>query len=253
MSTRRMDRATPLQMRNEVVRQLDRVARRLGPLVVFVAIIGCDRAPAASESLAAENAAAENAAEHTAVSPIEAAVSPPAVASIKVAPTADAVVDVAASVSAATTAAVVKSDTAVKARSGAAQPTDTTAPAVSAASAKGADASSATYSAWLESSGTQQSGKPGSATVVLVAKSPYKCNDAYPYKFTVDKGSSGVTYPQDVVRGMQVSPTRSTMAIPYVPSAVGPATISGTLFFSVCTEERCLVEQAKLSITVDVR
>ncbi|MCL2823635.1 MAG: hypothetical protein FWD57_06560, partial [Polyangiaceae bacterium] len=118
---------------------------------------------------------------------------------------------------------------------------------------KGADSSTATFSAWLESGGTPEAGKPTVATAVLIAKAPYKCNQSYPYKFTVDKSSRGVSFPQDTVRGMQIAPTRSTMSIPFVPLQEGPAVISGTLYFSVCTDERCLIEQTKLSVSINVK
>ncbi|HNS95575.1 MAG TPA: hypothetical protein PKL73_01400 [Polyangiaceae bacterium] len=117
---------------------------------------------------------------------------------------------------------------------------------------KGADASAASYSAWLQSAGPYEAGKQGALTVVLVAKDPYKCNDKYPYKFKLDPPGAGISYPQDTVRGMQVTPKRSTLSVPFVPAQAGPATVSGTLHFSVCTEERCLIEQAKLSVTVNV-
>lgn len=118
---------------------------------------------------------------------------------------------------------------------------------------KGADVSADSFSTWLQASGTYERGKQGNVTAVLVAKPPYKCNDKYPYKFNLDAPGAGVTYPESTVRGMQVTPKRSTMTIPFVPSQAGKATISGTLSFSICTEERCVIEKRPLSVTVDVK
>jgi hypothetical protein len=118
---------------------------------------------------------------------------------------------------------------------------------------KGSDVSGPSFSAWLQTAGAYEAGKPGTVTAVLTARDPYKCNDKYPYKFKFDPPAGGVSYPQETVRGMQIAPKRSTMSIPFVPSQAGAATISGTLYFSVCTDERCLIEQSKLSVSVDVK
>lgn len=118
---------------------------------------------------------------------------------------------------------------------------------------KGSDVSGASFSAWLQTAGAYEVGKPGTVMAVLTARDPYKCNDKYPYKFKLDPPAAGVSYPQETVRGMQIAPKRSTMSIPFVPSQAGTATISGTLYFSVCTDERCLIEQSKLSVSVDVK
>lgn len=118
---------------------------------------------------------------------------------------------------------------------------------------KGSDVSGASFSAWLQTAGAYEAGKPATVTAVLTARDPYKCNDKYPYKFKLDPAGAGVSYPEPIVRGMQIAPKRSTMTIPFIPSQAGPATISGTLYFSVCTDERCLIEQSKLSVSVDVK
>jgi hypothetical protein len=143
---------------------------------------------------------------------------------------------------------------AVKAKTAADKPADTAVkPAQSAKPSKGSDVSAASFSTWLQSAGSYETGKQGTVTAVLVAKAPYKCNAKYPYKFKLDAPSSGVSYPESTVRGMQVSPKRSSMSIPFLPTQTGKATISGQLSFSICTEERCVIEKRKLSVTVDVK
>lgn len=118
---------------------------------------------------------------------------------------------------------------------------------------KGADVTAAAFSTWLQSSGNYEAGKQGAVTAVLVAKDPYKCNAKYPYKFKLDAPSDGVSYPESTVRGAQVAHKRATMSIPFLPSKAGKATISGQLSFSICTDERCVIEKRPLSVTVDVK
>ena len=135
----------------------------------------------------------------------------------------------------------------------------TTAPAAgatatdSAAQQKGQDVSGEAFSVWMQAAKSYEAGKPGTVSVVLTAKSPYKCNDKYPYRFKLQAPTGGVTYPQETVRGMQVSPKRSTMSIPFVAGAAGSSKVSGTLFFSVCTDEKCLMEKRDLSVAINVQ
>ena len=52
---------------------------------------------------------------------------------------------------------------------------------------------------------------------------------------------------------MQVTPERSVLRIPLQAANAGLAKVSGTLSFSVCTEERCLVEKRDLSVDLEVK
>jgi len=97
-----------------------------------------------------------------------------------------------------------------------------------------------------------RSGESASASVVLSAKAPYHCNAKYPYKMALDGPSGGVSYPTNPVRGMSVSEKTASMAVPFSVSQKGKATVSGTLSFSVCTEDKCVIEKRPLSVTVDV-
>jgi hypothetical protein len=117
---------------------------------------------------------------------------------------------------------------------------------------KGAAVGDGTFSAWLQSAGKYRAGQPGSVTAVLVAKEPYHCNEKYPYKFKLDPAPANLSFPQSTVSGMSVSAARSTMAIPFTANAAGPATISGTLSFSVCTADKCLIEKRPLTVAIHV-
>lgn len=115
----------------------------------------------------------------------------------------------------------------------------------------GAGASAPAFTLAISAPSPVRAGQSAAATVTLTARAPYHCNDKYPYKFSADP-PAGVSYPAAVVRGMQVAGARASMAIPFVAGAQGRGTIAGTLAFSVCTADRCLVEKRRLSVTVDV-
>jgi hypothetical protein len=104
----------------------------------------------------------------------------------------------------------------------------------------------------MQGAGSVQTGKAANVQVVLEAVAPFHCNDKYPYKFT-PAPTAGVTYPQEVIRGMNVTEQRSTMSIPFTASQAGKKTLSGELAFSVCTDDKCLIEKQQLSMTVEVR
>lgn len=118
---------------------------------------------------------------------------------------------------------------------------------------KGKNVSGEGFATWMQAAKTYEINKPATVTVVLTAKDPYKCNEKYPHRFVLNPPPNGVTYPQDTVRGMQVTPKRSTLSVPFTATSEGSATISGTLFFSVCTDERCLMEKRPLSITINAK
>ena len=118
---------------------------------------------------------------------------------------------------------------------------------------RGPAASSPTFSTWLQTTGGYEVGKSGVVVAVLTAKAPYKCNDKYPYKLVLDPAPNGVTYSTLKVRGMRIAEKRSTLHVPFTPTKAGRAKISGTLSFSVCTKERCLVEKRALSVNVEAQ
>jgi hypothetical protein len=97
-------------------------------------------------------------------------------------------------------------------------------------------------------------GQQGSVQVVLVAKGDWHCNDKYPYKFKLGAASGGISYPTPIVRaeGLHIAPERTTMTVPFVPSASGDARVSGTFSFSVCSAASCQIETRELALTVKV-
>lgn len=116
----------------------------------------------------------------------------------------------------------------------------------------GSSHSNDSFSLSISAPSPVRAGQTAAASIVLNAKQPYHCNDKYPYKMTLDAPSGGVSYPEAVVRSMSIGAERSTMSVAFTPSQQGKATVSGTLSFSVCTADKCLIEKRPLSVTVDV-
>jgi hypothetical protein len=106
------------------------------------------------------------------------------------------------------------------------------------------------FSVWLEAPAEVVVGKPSLARVRVVAKEPYKCNDKYSAKFRWD-AHDGLSVGSTKVSGMSVAGKNGTLALPFSAVGAGPVTLSGTLSFSVCTQENCRVEKRKLRLSTN--
>lgn len=109
------------------------------------------------------------------------------------------------------------------------------------------------FSIWLQAVSPIAAGTPATVEAVLVAKPPYHTNAEYPHKFKLGAAPPGLSYPETTVKGMQVSPERGVLRIPVQAQSPGTATVSGALSFSVCTDERCLVEKRELALNLEVK
>jgi hypothetical protein len=110
------------------------------------------------------------------------------------------------------------------------------------------------FSLAIKPVGSYEAGKAGSVEVVLDAKSPYKCNDKYPYKFKASE-SAGIKYSAPVVKqdAVKLDKQRAVMTVGFTPATAGQKTVAGQFSFSVCTDERCLVEKRDLALNIDVK
>lgn len=136
---------------------------------------------------------------------------------------------------------------------GSAQPVGLVAPTPAAVPASAGPAVKGEgFVAHLETRGDYHVGKPATVQAVLLAQQPFHCNDKYPYKFT-GAPAANVTFKEAVVRKMSIGAERSTMDIEFTPTQAGKVTLSGELAFSVCTDDKCLVEKQTLSVVVDVK
>jgi hypothetical protein len=89
---------------------------------------------------------------------------------------------------------------------------------------------------------------------VLDAKEPFHVNEKYPYKFKL-KETSGLTFPAPLVgkEGVNLEKARATMRVPFTAQSAGRHTLSGQFAFSVCTDDKCLIEKRELSLLVDAK
>ncbi len=106
----------------------------------------------------------------------------------------------------------------------------------------------------IASPGEAKVGEAAEAIITLQAKAPYKVNEEYPIKLKLGAGA-GLTFPAPVVgkEKATVEVEKAVMKVPFTPSAAGEHTLGGTFSFSVCTDERCLIEKRELAVQITVR
>lgn len=98
-----------------------------------------------------------------------------------------------------------------------------------------------------------KAGQAGSVEVVLAAKAPFHVNDKYPIKLKL-KETPGVKYENMTVGkdAVKLEAMKATMPVSFTPDAAGKRTVAGTFSFSVCTEDKCLMEKRDLALEVNV-
>jgi hypothetical protein len=124
-------------------------------------------------------------------------------------------------------------------------------PAKPPSARRGGAAKGEGFNTWLEGVSSYPLNQPATLTLVLQAEEPFKCNEQYPYRFTITP-SPGISVAEPVLRGMNIDKQRSTMSVPFTPTQAGTHTLSGELSFSVCTDDKCLIEKQSLSFPIDV-
>jgi hypothetical protein len=89
------------------------------------------------------------------------------------------------------------------------------------------------------------------ATVVASVKADpgYKCNDAYPHKF-VTSGGSNVKYPNPKPKGGCAGKHAISVPVPYIPTAAGSGSVSGTLKYGICDEAKTNCRVVKKQMTL---
>ena len=111
------------------------------------------------------------------------------------------------------------------------------------------------YKVALEAVGPYKKDQQGIVRVVLTTKGDYHINKQYPYKFvTQDPPADGVTYPKKVVpRGDGTyEEKRAVLPVPFVPTKTGDLMVGGLFSLSVCTDANCLMDKARLEVSVKV-
>lgn len=99
--------------------------------------------------------------------------------------------------------------------------------------------------------GTYSVGKPGEAEIVLVARAPFHVNEKYPYKFKL-KDSAGLKFASPVVGKdrVKLEEKRATLSVPFTVETPGQHTVAGLFLFSVCAEDKCLIERKELALDI---
>lgn len=97
-----------------------------------------------------------------------------------------------------------------------------------------------------------KAGQAGTVEVVLAAKAPFHVNDKYPIKLKL-KETPGVKYENLTITkdAVKLEPMKAVMPVSFTPEA-GKRTVAGTFSFSVCTEDKCLMEKRDLLLEVNV-
>ncbi|HEX3777381.1 MAG TPA: hypothetical protein VHV51_23070 [Polyangiaceae bacterium] len=132
------------------------------------------------------------------------------------------------------------------------------APAAPASDAPAAPAASkyseSNFELVLAPKGNYASGQAGEAEIVLSAKAPFHVNQNYPYKFKL-KESPGLKFASPVVGKDQVKlePARATLPVAFTPESAGKHTLAGQLSFSVCTDDKCMIEKRELVLDIDAK
>lgn len=106
-------------------------------------------------------------------------------------------------------------------------------------------------------------GEAATARVVITAKGAYHVNKDYPLAFRPEPGSTAAFGAERIPLGEKAERTPCAAhaedacsvaaPLPFTLAAAGPATLAGTVAFSVCTAEICLIEKAPLTMAVVAR
>lgn len=101
--------------------------------------------------------------------------------------------------------------------------------------------------------GSLKAGQPGALEVVLTAKAPFHVNDKYPIKLKL-KETPGVKYESLTIGkdAVKLEAMKAVMPVSFTPDAAGKRTVAGQFAFSVCTEDKCLMEKRDLALDVTV-
>ena len=98
-----------------------------------------------------------------------------------------------------------------------------------------------------------KAGQPGTVEIVLAAKAPFHVNEKYPIKLKL-KETPGVKYENLVIGkdAVKLEAMKAVLPVTFTPDAAGKRTVAGQFAFSVCTEDKCLMEKRDLLLDVNV-
>lgn len=95
-------------------------------------------------------------------------------------------------------------------------------------------------------------GKEALFKVVLEAKGGYKINEEYPLKFTFVDAKDVVPKKATVKKDdAKIEKARAEIPLSVTVKSAGKHDVAGKLSFSVCTDERCLIEKRDLQVSIN--
>jgi len=119
------------------------------------------------------------------------------------------------------------------------------------------------FEVWLEAPGGIRAGDAAIARVVVKARGSYHVNREYPMSFRPAPAATATFQGEKVALGEGADRTpcadppgeACTVSAPlrFTAREAGEARVAGTVAFSVCNPERCLIEKVPLSATVAAR
>lgn len=123
-----------------------------------------------------------------------------------------------------------------------------------AAPAAAAKVSDAAFELSLDApKASPKAGQASTLEVVLVAKAPFHVNDKYPIKLKL-KETPGIKYESLVIGkdAVKVEQMKAVVPVSFTPDGAGKRSVAGQLAFSVCTEDKCLMEKRDLALEINV-
>lgn len=136
------------------------------------------------------------------------------------------------------------------------------APPPAAAPAPPAAEAAKPYQLRVEPPAGARAGQPATGRVVVEVHGDYHVNRDYPVAFRPDPASVGAFGAErlPLAEAAERTPCAShpgeacTLAAPlrFTPAAAGPLSVSGTLAFSVCNPQVCLIEKVPVALQVAV-
>jgi hypothetical protein len=117
-----------------------------------------------------------------------------------------------------------------------------------------ATVSEANFELRIQPKGPCDVAKPAQVEIVLDAKAPFHVNDKYPYKFKL-KDEAGLKFAAAVVGkdAVALEKMRATMSVPFTAETAGAHTVAGQFSFSLCTDDKCLIEKRDLALRVEAK
>lgn len=92
---------------------------------------------------------------------------------------------------------------------------------------------------------------PCTLRIALEAKGAFHVNDEYPYKFVADDANDKRGVHPAAGSFAKDAPTKGALTVPFtIDEGARDPVVSGTFKFSVCADEKCLIEAKKIAAKI---